>query len=68
MKTWTLLASISAVLFLAGFSLFAVPPAPVKTPPRLNLTATEVNASDPGRAARRHRQMEQNSWRQYLIR
>ncbi len=70
MKTWTVLASLATLLYLAGFSLLAVPPTPTRAPARAGITAVASDSDGPASSSawQRHRQMQPMNWRSYIVR
>jgi hypothetical protein len=65
MKTWTLLASTAALLFLAGFSLLGA--AALPTRPRATTVLAPAATSGETGAARRYRQSAPTHWRDVVL-
>lgn len=64
MKTWSLLTSLAALLFLAGFSWLGAPP-PLSRAARA--TVLDSAAPDPARPLQRYRQSEPTHWRSVVL-
>jgi hypothetical protein len=65
MKTWSLLASLAVLLFLAGFSLLGAP-SPARTP-RSTLEVNDPDSAQAPRLPRRYRQSETTQWRSFVL-